>query len=59
MKNNLKNNFFLKILVHHKQKRTLLQVVDLVEDSLKSAVSYAGGKDLSALKTVDFIDLRN
>ncbi len=34
------------------------EMMDLVEDSLRSSVSYAGGKDLSALKTVDFIDMR-
>lgn len=37
---------------------TIEQMMDLVEDSLRSSVSYAGGKDLSALRTVDFIDMR-
>lgn len=33
---------------------TIEEQMDLIEDSLRSAVSYAGGKDLSALKTVDY-----
>lgn len=33
---------------------TIEQQMDLVEDSLRSAVSYAGGKNLNALKTVDY-----
>lgn len=37
---------------------TISEMMDLVEDSLRSSVSYAGGKDLSALRTVDFIDMR-
>lgn len=41
-----------------KKDYTVRQMMSLVEDSLKSSISYAGGRDLSALKTVDFIDLR-
>jgi len=33
---------------------TIEQQMDLISDSLKSSVSYAGGKDLSALKNVKF-----
>jgi GMP reductase len=33
---------------------TILEMMKRVEDSLKSSVSYAGGTNLSALKTVDY-----
>lgn len=33
---------------------TIEQQMDLIEDSLRSSVSYAGGKNLSALKSVDY-----
>lgn len=33
---------------------TIEEQMNLIEDSLRSSVSYAGGKDLSALKTVDY-----
>lgn len=45
-------------LVNVKRDRTVLDVMRLVEDSLKSSVSYAGGIDLSSLDLVDYIDLR-
>lgn len=38
--------------------KTMLEVMQHIEESLQSAVSYSGGKDLSALRRVDFIDLR-
>jgi GMP reductase len=41
-----------------RKQLTVLQIMNLVEDSLKSSVSYSGGTSLEALKTVDFIDLR-
>lgn len=37
---------------------TINQMMSLIEDSLRSSVSYSGGKDLSALRTVDIIDMR-
>jgi GMP reductase len=33
---------------------TIEEQMNLIEDSLRSAVSYAGGKNLNALKTVDY-----
>ena len=33
---------------------TIEQQMNLIEDSLRSSVSYAGGKDLNALRTVDY-----
>ena len=33
---------------------TINQMCDLIEDSIKSGVSYAGGKDLNAFKTVEW-----
>ncbi|HNC59242.1 MAG TPA: IMP dehydrogenase [Leptospiraceae bacterium] len=42
-----------------KKEMTVKQVMQLVEDSLKSSVSYSGGTKLEDIKKVDFIDLRN
>ena len=38
---------------------TIEQQMDLIEDSLRSSVSYAGGKNLNALKTVDYYVVRD
>jgi GMP reductase len=38
---------------------TIEEQMNLVEDSLRSAVSYAGGKNLNALKTVDYYVVAN
>jgi GMP reductase len=34
--------------------RTIAEQIKLVEDSLKSSISYSGGRDLSALRNVDY-----
>lgn len=44
--------------VNIKKNKTIADMMLLVEDSLRSSVSYAGGHTLYALEKVDFIDLR-
>jgi GMP reductase len=38
---------------------TIEEQMNLIEDSLKSSVSYAGGRNLDALKTVDYYTVTN